>query len=132
MANSPNATLKELAKRDYKYGFVTDIESDSMPPGLDEGVVRLISEKKQEPGWLLEWRLRALRRFLEMLEQETEPTWAQVTYPKIDYQNIIYYSAPKPKEPWPTHVKPSRTQSAPLRQRSSHVASSPSNCQQMW
>jgi hypothetical protein len=98
MANSPNATLEELAKRDYKYGFVTDIESESTPPGLDEDVVRLISEKKKEPAWLLEWRLRALRRFLEMLEQETEPTWAQVSYPKIDYQDIIYYSAPKPKK----------------------------------
>jgi Fe-S cluster assembly protein SufB len=98
MANSPNATLEELAKRDYKYGFVTDIESDLMPPGLDEGVVRLISEKKKEPEWLLEWRLRALRRFLEMLERESEPTWAKVTYPKIDYQKIIYYSAPKPRK----------------------------------
>ena len=94
MAES-TAALERLKSRDYEYGFVTDIESESIPPGLDEGVVRLISAKKGEPGWLLEWRLRALRRFLEMLETESEPAWANVRYPKIDYQKIIYYSAPK-------------------------------------
>src|SRR4029453_1847722 len=98
MSESENAELERLANREYRYGFVTDIESEMIPPGLDEKVVRLISAKKQEPEWLLDWRLKALHRFLELLEHETEPTWAHVTYPKIDYQNIIYYSAPKPKE----------------------------------
>jgi Fe-S cluster assembly protein SufB len=98
MSESENAQLQRLANREYQYGFVTDIESETIAPGLDEHVVRLISAKKQEPEWLLEWRLRALHRFLELLGQETEPTWAHVSYPKIDYQNIIYYSAPKPKK----------------------------------
>jgi len=98
MAESQNAKLESLADQEYKYGFVTDIESESLPPGLDENVVRVISAKKNEPEWLLEWRLRALRRFLEMVETEDEPTWAQVHFPKIDYQKIIYYSAPKPNE----------------------------------
>jgi len=95
MSESPNRAIEDLAKQDYKYGFVTDIEEDRLPPGLNENIVRLISEKKEEPEWLLEWRLKALRRFLEMLEQDSEPTWAQVDYPKIDYQDIIYYAAPK-------------------------------------
>jgi Fe-S cluster assembly protein SufB len=98
MSESENADLERLANREYQYGFVTDIEAETIPPGLDENVVRLISAKKQEPEWLLEWRLRALHRFLELLESHTEPTWAHVTYPKIDYQNIIYYSAPKPRD----------------------------------
>jgi len=98
MANSQNAALKDLTKQDYKYGFVTDIESDSLPPGLDEGVVRLISEKKGEPEWLLEWRLRALRRFLELDARHAQPTWANVHYPPIDYQKIVYYSAPRPRQ----------------------------------
>ncbi len=75
MAESSNTALEKLAKQDYKYGFVTDIEEERIPPGLNEGVVRLISEKKDEPEWLLEWRLKALRRFLKLLEKETEPTW---------------------------------------------------------
>src|SRR5262245_30329490 len=95
MAQSNDAALERLRTREYEYGFVTEIESESIPPGLDEGIVRLISAKKNEPAWLLEWRLRALRRFLEMLERESEPTWANVRYPRIDYQKIIYYSAPK-------------------------------------
>jgi Fe-S cluster assembly protein SufB len=90
-----NEQLRKLSRAEYKYGFVTDIEADQAPPGLNEDVVRLISSKKNEPEWLLEFRLKALRRFLEMLEDETEPTWAKVTYPRIDYQKIIYYSAPK-------------------------------------
>ena len=90
-----NPDIKRIANEDYKYGFVSDIEADSIPPGLSEDVVRLISAKKEEPEWLLEWRLKALHRFFEMLEKETEPTWAKVHYPKIDYQSIIYYSAPK-------------------------------------
>jgi Fe-S cluster assembly protein SufB len=98
MAESSDPTLEHLATREYQYGFVTDIEEDRIPAGLDEGVVRLISEKKGEPAWLLEWRLKALRRFLQMLEKDAEPGWAKVHYPKIDYQKIIYYAAPKQAE----------------------------------
>ena len=88
-------TLEKLIEGEYQYGFVTNIETDQAPPGLNEDVVRFISAKKNEPEWLLEFRLKALQRFLEMLEDETEPEWAQVEYPKINYQDIIYYSAPK-------------------------------------
>ncbi|MCH7707133.1 MAG: Fe-S cluster assembly protein SufB [Myxococcales bacterium] len=95
MSESPNAELEKLANREYQYGFVTDIEEDRAPPGLNEDIVRLISSKKEEPEWLLKWRLKALRRFLKLLENETEPTWSHVHYPKIDYQKIVYYSAPK-------------------------------------
>jgi Fe-S cluster assembly protein SufB len=90
-----DATLDKLIEGEYQYGFVTDIETDQAPPGLNEDIVRFISAKKEEPEWLLEFRLKALRRFLELLEEHTEPEWAHVDYPKIDYQNIIYYSAPK-------------------------------------
>ncbi len=92
---SEQSQLERLASSEYKYGFVTDIDTDQAPPGLNEDVVRLISAKKKEPKWLLDFRLKALARFQEMLEEETEPTWAKVSYPKIDYQDIIYYSAPK-------------------------------------
>src|ERR1700690_1952304 len=77
----------------YKYGFVTDIESEKAPIGLSEDTVRYISAKKNEPEWMLAWRLDAYRRWLTM----REPTWARVDYPKIDYQNAYYYSAPKQK-----------------------------------
>jgi Fe-S cluster assembly protein SufB len=95
---SENPVFEDLANREYEHGFVTDIESETIAPGLDESVVRLISAKKNEPEWLLQWRLKALHRFLEMLEDQTEPTWAKVDYPQIDYQAISYYSAPKPKK----------------------------------
>ncbi|MFY9737090.1 MAG: Fe-S cluster assembly protein SufB, partial [Rhodoplanes sp.] len=75
----------------YKYGFETDIESEKAPKGLSEDTVRFISEKKDEPQWMLEWRLAAYQRWLTM----DEPTWAKVDYPRIDYQDIYYYSAPK-------------------------------------
>ena len=84
-------TIEELANQEYQYGFVTEVEAETLPKGLNEEVVRLISEKKREPAWLLEWRLKAYRTWLTM----TEPTWQNVRYPVIDYQNIIYYSAPK-------------------------------------
>jgi Fe-S cluster assembly protein SufB len=84
-------TIEQLASREYKYGFVTDVEQETVPRGLSEDVIRLISEKKQEPAWLLEWRLKAYHIWLTM----KEPTWANVKYGPIDYQNIIYYSAPK-------------------------------------
>jgi len=90
-------TLERLATSDYKYGFVTDIEQDTVPPGLDEAVIRLISAKKQEPDWLLEWRLVAFRHWLT----QQEPQWAHVHYPKIDYQALSYYSAPKKKTDGP-------------------------------
>src|SRR5438874_7450386 len=89
-----NATVEQIANQDYKYGFVTDIESDQAPPGLNEDIVRLISHKKEEPEWLLEWRLKALRHWQAM----KEPEWANVTYGPIDYQSICYYSAPKQKK----------------------------------
>jgi len=86
-------TIEELANREYQYGFVTDVEAETVPKGLSEEVVRLISEKKREPAWLLEFRLKAYRTWLTM----TEPTWQNVRYRAIDYQDIIYYSAPKKK-----------------------------------
>lgn len=85
--------LDQVTSTDYKWGFVSNIESDNAPVGLDESTVRYISAKKNEPEWLLEWRLKAFRHWLTM----TEPAWPNVHYPKIDFQNIIYYSAPKPK-----------------------------------
>jgi Fe-S cluster assembly protein SufB len=86
-------TIEDLANREYQYGFVTDVEAESVPKGLSEDVVRMISAKKNEPAWLLEWRLKAYRTWLTM----KEPTWQNVRYPAIDYQDIIYYSAPKKK-----------------------------------
>jgi Fe-S cluster assembly protein SufB len=88
------AVLRELTESKYKYGFVTDIEADQVPRGLSEDVVRAISQKKGEPEWMLEWRLRAYRHWLGMVE----PTWPNVHYPKIDYRDIVYYSAPKPRK----------------------------------
>jgi Fe-S cluster assembly protein SufB len=87
----PNDAVKDIASREYKHGFVTDIEQESLPKGLDEGIVRRISGLKGEPEWMLEWRLKAYRRWLTM----EEPKWANLRYPKIDYQDIVYYSAPK-------------------------------------
>ena len=89
-----SASVQTLVSQPYKYGFVTDIEADVIPRGLTEDTVRLISAKKHEPEFMLEFRLRAYRKWLTM----TEPTWPNVTYPPIDYQNIVYYSAPKQKK----------------------------------
>lgn len=86
--------LEELTSSEYKYGFYTDIEADEVPAGLDEGVVRSISKKKNEPEWMLEWRLNAFRTWLNM----TEPKWPNVKYPPIDFQGIKYYSAPIQKK----------------------------------
>ncbi|MFN9596888.1 MAG: Fe-S cluster assembly protein SufB [Bacteroidota bacterium] len=86
--------LDEIASSEYKWGFVSDIESENAPKGLNEDIVRFISKKKNEPEWLLEWRLKAFRQWQEM----TEPVWPNVTYLKVDFQDIIYYSAPKPKK----------------------------------
>lgn len=90
MASSKD-DLERLLKREYVAGFITDIEADTVPPGLDESVIRLISAKKEEPAFLLEWRLAAYRHWLTL----REPRWAKVAYPPIDYQAISYYSAPK-------------------------------------
>ena len=89
-----NLEIHEIAQQEYKYGFITDIESDTAPPGLSEDIVRFISLKKGEPEWLLDWRLKAYRHWLTL----TEPTWANVHFPPIDYQASSYYSAPKPKK----------------------------------
>src|SRR5512147_2540274 len=90
-------TIEQLANRDYAFGFVTEVEQDTVPPGLSEDVIRLISRKKGEPEWLLEWRLKAFRHWLTM----KEPTWQNVHYPPIDYQDIVYFSAPKSKKDAP-------------------------------
>jgi Fe-S cluster assembly protein SufB len=86
-----DALLNELTQREYQHGFVTDVATESIPAGLSEDVVRVISRKKHEPEWLLEWRLKAYRHWLTL----EEPTWARVSYPPIDYQKIVYYAAPK-------------------------------------
>jgi Fe-S cluster assembly protein SufB len=83
--------IQAFTEQEYKYGFVTDIETDSVPAGLNEDVIRLISAKKREPQFMLDWRLKAYRNWLKM----QEPAWANVRYPAIDYQSIVYYSAPK-------------------------------------
>ena len=90
-----DSSVETLVNREYAYGFVTDIDADTFKPGLSEAVVRAISAKKGEPEWLLDWRLKAYRKFLTM----TEPHWANVQYPPIDYQAIRYYSAPKTLKP---------------------------------
>ena len=95
--DTPNAQVDALVRREYQHGFVTDLESDTVPPGLDEDVVRLISRKKGEPGFLVEWRLKAYRHWLTM----SEPRWANVTHTPIDYKAISYYSAPKSKDDGP-------------------------------
>jgi Fe-S cluster assembly protein SufB len=86
-------TIEDLANREYKYGFFTDIEQESIPHGLSEDIIRVISAKKGEPEWLLNWRLKAYRTWVTM----TEPGWGNIKYGPIDYQNIVYYSAPKKK-----------------------------------
>jgi len=88
-------TIEALANREYKYGFVTDIEAETAPRGLNEDIVRLISAKKNEPRFMLEWRLKAYRQWVKLERSEAEPTWSNIHYPPIDYQDIIYYAAPK-------------------------------------
>jgi Fe-S cluster assembly protein SufB len=93
MKNEDEKTFEGIADGDYKYGFVTDIESDRLPPGLSEEIVREISRRKEEPDWLTEWRVKAYRHWTTL----EEPTWAKVEFPPIDYQALSYYSAPKQK-----------------------------------
>jgi len=90
-----SSSLQQVTSQEYKYGFVTDIESDSAPPGLSEDIIRFISAKKGEPDWLLEFRLKAYRHWLTL----TEPEWANVHYTRPDFQKIVYYSAPRQKTP---------------------------------
>ena len=90
---SEDELLEKVTTTEYKYGFTTDIESDKIEKGLNEDVVRLISQKKNEPEWMLEYRLNAFKTWQEM----EEPNWANIDYPKPNYQDIIYYAAPKAK-----------------------------------
>jgi Fe-S cluster assembly protein SufB len=94
--STPN-TIQELANREYKWGFVTEVEQETIPKGLNEDVIRLISAKKNEPEFMLEWRLKAYRHWEKLEKSQAEPKWANVKYPPIDYQDIRYYAAPKRK-----------------------------------
>jgi Fe-S cluster assembly protein SufB len=91
MSSTEVQDLEELTNQEYKYGFVTDIETDTVPKGLNEDIIRIISEKKGEPAWMLEWRLKAYHHWLTL----KEPRWPNVSYPQVDFQEIVYYSAPK-------------------------------------
>src|SRR6266480_2540039 len=92
--NSATYTTEDLVNQEYKYGFVTEIETDTVPRGLNEEIVRLISAKKGEPAFMLDWRLKAYRHWLTMDEPRW---WPNLSFPRIDYQNVVYYSAPKQK-----------------------------------
>jgi Fe-S cluster assembly protein SufB len=92
--STPATSIEELANQEYKWGFVTEIEADTIPKGLSEDVIRRISSKKNEPEFMLEWRLKSYRQWLTM----EEPKWSTIRYPAIDYQDIVYYSAPKTKQ----------------------------------
>ena len=96
-ANAQTIETVEGLAGEYKYGFVTDIESEVLPKGLNEDTIRFISAKKGEPQWMLDWRLRAYKAWLRMAKEKGEPTWAKVSYPEIDFQDIHYYAAPKKK-----------------------------------
>src|SRR6266540_929433 len=99
--SSERESLLEIANREYKAGFVTDIESETIPPGLNEGIIQTISAKKKEPEWMLDFRLKAYRHWITM----KEPSWPNVHYPAIDYQSIVYYSAPKAKTGGPKSLE---------------------------
>jgi Fe-S cluster assembly protein SufB len=98
---TPTNTIEQLATQDYKFGFVTEVEQETFPPGLNEDVIRMLSAKKQEPEWMLDWRLKAYRHWLTM----EEPTWANIHHEPIDYQAIVYYAAPKPKSAGPKSLE---------------------------
>ena len=87
-------TIDDSINKEYEYGFVTNIEQDTLPPGLDENVIKIISKKKDEPQWLLNWRLKAFKYWKTL----KDPNWAKIKYPEIDYQSISYFSAPKKKK----------------------------------
>src|SRR5512138_2648520 len=94
MSNTEVSTLEELSNQEYKFGFVSDIEADALPKGLNEDIIRQLSEKKGEPEFMLEWRLKSYRYWLTL----KEPHWANIKYNPINYQDIVYYSAPKKKK----------------------------------
>ncbi|HKQ85229.1 MAG TPA: Fe-S cluster assembly protein SufB [Candidatus Acidoferrales bacterium] len=96
--STTNDTIRELAQQEYKWGFITDVAEERIPKGLNEDIVRLISEKKSEPEFMLQWRLKAFRHWDSLEKRNAEPKWANVKFPPIDYQNIVYYSAPKQKK----------------------------------
>ncbi|HPF94265.1 MAG TPA: Fe-S cluster assembly protein SufB, partial [Tenuifilaceae bacterium] len=93
MANDQDKILDEVTSSEYKYGFVTNIDTETIPKGLSENVVRLISQKKNEPEWMLEFRLKAFEQWQKM----EMPQWAHLNIPEIDFQDVIYYAAPKQK-----------------------------------
>src|SRR5689334_351127 len=95
--SSSTDTFRDLAQQEYKWGFVTDIAEERIPKGLNEDVIRLISAKKEEPEFMLQWRLKAYRHWESLEKKGAEPKWANVKFPQIDYQDITYYSAPKQK-----------------------------------
>src|SRR5690242_4158463 len=95
MVDDERTTIEKTVLSDYKYGFVSNFETDEAPKGLSEDIVRFISAKKNEPQWMLDWRLKAYRHWVRMAAEE--PQWANITHPPINYQDIIYYSAPKQK-----------------------------------
>ena len=94
MAEKDKELIENIEKQEYKYGFTSDIETETIPRGLNEEVVRLISTKKGEPEWMTERRLKAYRHWLNMVS----PSWAHLTIPPIDFQDVIYYAAPKPSK----------------------------------
>jgi len=98
---TPTNTIEQFATQEYQFGFVTDVEQETFPPGLNEDVIRALSAKKGEPEWMLEWRLKAFRHWLTM----EEPTWANIHYTPIDYQSISYYAGPKPKGSGPKSLE---------------------------
>src|SRR5262250_243960 len=91
-------TIRDLAERDYKWGFVTEVEEERVPRGLNEDIIRLISAKKNEPEFMLEWRMKAYRYWASLAQSQAEPKWANIKYGPINYQDIVYYSAPKQKK----------------------------------
>ena len=97
MAKTKDATAQDFVEQEYKYGWSTSVETETAPPGLNEDVIRWIAAKKDEPDWLLQWRLKAFHHFERLLREERTPEWAKVHYPPIDFQDIIYWSAPKAK-----------------------------------
>jgi Fe-S cluster assembly protein SufB len=102
---TPANTIQELANREYKWGFVTDVEQDKFPKGLSEDVVRMISARKNEPEFMLEWRLKAYRHWAKLQAADAEPKWANVRFGAIDYQDIIYFAAPKSKAEKPASLE---------------------------
>jgi Fe-S cluster assembly protein SufB len=129
MATS-NQEIQSVADGQYLYGWATDVEEESAPPGLSEEIVRWISAKKGEPEWLMEWRLRALRHFFKLVEENQNPEWANLKIPSIDLQAISYYAAPKPKlelesldEVDAEILKPTRSWASRSRSRSASRAS---------